>query len=96
MNCTGFEQVVFIVFVISLLAANFASWRMQKLAKLNGYEGPQWKLLLGDVALPKSVLSEKGVAWRKASIVLFVFLVASGVAIGFLNSQGSQCFGLNS
>ena len=96
MNCTGFEQIVSIAFVISLLGANAASWRMQKLAKLDGYEGPRWKLLLGDVALPKSALSEKGLVWRNASIVFFVLLVVSGLAIGFLNSQGSQCFGLNS
>ena len=96
MNCTEFEQIVFAVSVISLLAANVASWRMQRLAKFEGYEGSQWKLLLGDVALPKSVLSGKGLVWRKASITLFVVLLLSGITIGVLNSQGSQCFGLNS
>ena len=96
MNCTAFEQIVFAVFVVSILAANLASWRMQKLAKLEGYEGSQWKLLLGDLALPKTVLSSKGLFWRKASIALFFVLVVSGIAIGVLNSQGSLCFGFRS
>ena len=96
MNCTAFEQIALVTFVISMLGANLASWRMQKLAKLDGYEGPQWKLLLGDVALPKSVLFGKGLVWRKASIVLFVLLVLSGITIGILNSQESQCFGFSS
>lgn len=96
MNCTTLEQIVFAAFVISLLAANVASWRMQKLAKLDGYKGPKWKLLLGDVAPPTSVLSGKGVVWRRVSIISFIVLLFSGFAIGVLNSQGSQCFGLNS
>ena len=96
MNCTLFEQIVSVGFILSLFVANFASWRMHKLAKLDGYEGPQWKLLLGDVALPQSVLSDSGLKWRKASIVFFVLLVLFGITIGGLNSHGSQCFGLNS
>jgi hypothetical protein len=39
MNCTLLEQIVSAGFILSLFAANFASWRMQKLAKLDGYEG---------------------------------------------------------
>jgi hypothetical protein len=69
---------------------------MQKLANLEGYTGPQWKLLLGDVALPKSVLSGTGLYWRKASIVTFVLTLLFGITIGVFNYYGSQCFGLNS
>jgi len=96
MNCTLCEYLVSAGFILSLFATNLASWRMQKLAKLNGYEGPQWKLLLCDVALPQSVLSGSGLKWRKASIIFFVLLVLFGITIGVLNSHGSQCFGLNS
>ena len=96
MNCTLLEPIVSAGFILSLFAANFASWRMQKLAKLDGYEGSQLKLLLGDVALPQSVLSGSGLKWRKASVVFFVLLVLFGITIGVLNSNGSQCFGLNS
>ena len=96
MNCSVYEPIALGAFAIFMLASNMACWRTQKLAKLDGYAGPLWKLLLGDVALPKSVLSDKGLAWRKASIVFFILLVASGVALGFLNLHESQCFGLNS
>ena len=96
MNCTLIEYIVFLCFALSLLGVNLSSWRMQKVARVEGYEGPQWKLLLGDVALPKSVLTGSGLLWRKASIVFFVLLVLLGITIGVLNSNGSQCFGINS
>lgn len=96
MNCTTFEQVVFVGFAISLLLASFASWRMQKLANIDDFEGPKWKLLLGDIILPKSTLSGSGLQWRKVSLLSFSFLVLFGIAIGVLNINGSTCFGLNS
>jgi uncharacterized membrane protein YbhN (UPF0104 family) len=46
---------------------------MQKLAKLDDFTGPKWKLLLGDIALPKSTLSGSGLLWRKVSLLSFVF-----------------------
>jgi len=95
MKCTLIEYIVFFGFALSLLAVNFSSWRMQKLAKLEGYEGSRWKLLLGDVALPKSVLTGSGLVWRNTSIIFFVLLVLFGITIGVLNSNSSQCFGFN-
>ena len=95
-TCTDIELIILITFAISLIAGNLASSRMQKFAKLDGYDGPQWKLLLGDVSLPNSVLSDKGKFWRKVSITLFICLVISALTIGILNTEGSQCFGLNS
>jgi type II secretory pathway component PulL len=95
MNCTALEQFILMGFVLSLVAANIASWRVEKSAVLEGYKGPKWKLLLGDVALPKSVLTDAGKRWRKASIILFVLLVFFGISIGVSNLGGSECFGLN-
>ena len=92
MNCTVFEHLLFLGFAISIVAANIASWRMQKFAKLSGYRGPQWKLLLGDVALPASTLSGNGILWRKASIGFFISLLVFSAGIAVLKFNGSQCF----
>jgi presenilin-like A22 family membrane protease len=87
---------MFIGFALALVLANLSSWAMQKSAVKNGYQGQRWKLWLGDVSLPKEVLTIGGLLWRRVSIVSFILLIVFGILIGVQNSNGSICFGLNS
>ncbi|MEP4890730.1 MAG: hypothetical protein ABJV04_11945 [Aliiglaciecola sp.] len=95
MNCTTVELMLIAGFFVSLLLANFASWRMRKSANIDGYTGAQWKFGLGDANLPYKKLMLSSNFWRWVSIWAFVAVVVFGGAIAILNAKGSHCFGIS-
>ena len=96
MECSFFEYFLLATFAISIVLTNFASWRMQKCADVDGYTGPKWKLYFGDLYLPNSVLSTRGQMWNKLSVIFFIILLMSAAGIGFENFNGSLCYGVDS
>ncbi|MFA3790861.1 hypothetical protein AB6T38_07070 [Aliiglaciecola sp. SL4] len=95
MNCTTLELMLIAGFFVSLLLANFSSWRMHKSTNINGDTGAQWKFWITDANLPNKKLMLSGNFWRWVSIWAFVAVVVFGGAIAILNAKGSHCFGIS-
>lgn len=91
MECTDIEMPLFISFAILIIAANVASWRMQKNTLESIGKAPYWKLLLGDVFLGAEFLNQRGLQWRKASVILFCFLIAWGAVYLYLFNEPGIC-----
>ena len=92
MECTFEELFFFFGFFLSIIVANFASWKMEKNITAPLEEISKWKLLLGDIALPKDVLTPDGKRWRIASIISFCILVAFGIIFAVVNNRNGSCF----
>ena len=95
MDCVDLKIPIILFFGISIVAANFASSKMEKGIKSEVKEKlgiiPKWKLMLGDVFLPSDILTEKGILWRKLSILFFMCIVLSGASVPFFQSQEWVC-----
>ena len=95
MDCIDLKLAIFLVFGISLVAANVASSKMERNIKpeIMGQIGkvPKWKLIFGDVFLPSGILTETGMLWRRLAILFFVCVVLSGAAVPFSQTQEWIC-----
>ena len=95
MDCIDLKIPIILVFGISIVAANIAGSKMEKEIKPEAKEKlgmiPKWKLIFGDVFLPSDILTERGILWRKLSILFFVCVVLSGAAVPFSQSQEWVC-----
>ncbi|MFC4700611.1 hypothetical protein ACFO4O_10605 [Glaciecola siphonariae] len=96
MNCSSVEIFTLIGFGVSILLANFASFKMQQNLVEQNYTGPIWKVFFGDVFLPNDMLSKHGKLWRRVSVFSFLSIIVFGLALGYLAKNYGGCFGFNS
>jgi hypothetical protein len=94
-DCINLLPITLGVFALLIFASNYASWKMTKNIspeyKENMSSISKWKLLFGDVTLPREVLTTRGLLWRKASIIFFLCLVLTGFSFPYFNNQGWFC-----
>ncbi len=95
MECIDLSIYLLLAFGGSILAANFASWKMEKNIRPEIQKDigkiAKWKLLLGDVFYPSSILTKQGIYWRRLSVIFFICIVLSGVSIPYFNNQEWVC-----
>ena len=95
MECVELDKYLLPVFAISLLTTLFAHWRM----KANAVEGLEneieklsiWKKLMADLAIPRKLLTKKGIIWFRIGIVSNVVLALFYVSYLFFAQQDWVC-----
>ena len=85
------DIIPFVMFGISIIAANLSCWRMEKHIRQEAREKfgklSTLKLLLGNVVLPPEALTDQGQYWRKLSIGFFFCAVIFGASVLYFSYQ---------
>ena len=91
MECTNLEIYIFGSFALLILLGNFTSSKMQKNTTPEIESAPRWKLLLGDLVLPKNYLTKRGLFWRKMSLACGLLFLAWALVYTYLAKQEWVC-----
>ena len=93
------DIVPFLMFGLSIIAANLSCWRMDKHIRKEAREKQEklstWEVLRGNPVLPQEALTVRGQIWRKLTIGLyFCAILFGGLVIYFSYQEWVYKFGL--
>lgn len=95
MNCVEIDFYLILAFGGCIFLANFSHWRMKKNLTVKeekmDHEMTVWQKIISDISFPSNFLTDRGILWKRLSVIFFAGICISGIAFPVLNAQDWVC-----